>query len=169
MIYYHDFLEREKNLKSKFSIVAIIGFIVFLSIIFILHFMQPDYDASEKYVSEFILGEYGWLLNIAIIGNLIGCGAFTIAFYYFHKSQKSLICLVCLCVVTLSVFTNFFPTDVQGKAVTMSGHMHNIGVFIGTFAMFPVMIIFPFQLKKIGMLKGISSIFIFRSSACLIV
>ncbi len=149
------FLKEGKNLKSKFSIVAIIGFIVFLSIIFILHFMQSGYDASEKYVSEFIFGEYGWLLNIAIVGNLIGCGAFTIAFYYFHISQKSLICLLCLCVVTLSVFTNFFPIDVHGKTVTVSGHIHNIGGFIGTLAIFPVMTIFPFQLMKIGMLKGI--------------
>lgn len=152
------FLKTNKKPISTFSVIAIIGFIVFLSITFILHFIQPDYNTSEKYVSEFILGEYGWLLNIAITGNLIGCVAFTIAFYYFykiHKSYKSLICLVCLCIATLSVLTNYFPTDFQGKAVTVSGYIHNIGAFIGTLAIFPVMIIFPFQLKKIGMLKGI--------------
>jgi hypothetical protein len=145
-------LKAEEDSISKFSIVAIVGFIVFLSMTFILHFMQPGYDASKKYVSEFILGNYGWLLNIAIVGNVIGCGAFTFAFYFFHTSQKSLICLICLCVATLSVFTNFFPSDIHGKAVTLSGHIHNIGTFIGTLAIFPVMIIFPFQLKKIGLL-----------------
>ena len=145
----------EEEIRSTLSVIAISGFIVFLVVTFALHFVQPDYDASKKYVSEFILGEYGWLLNIAIVGNLIGCGAFTLAFYFFHKSQKSLICLVCLCVATLSVITNFFPTDIHGNAVTISGHIHNIGAFIGTLAIFPVMIIFPYQLKKVGMLKGI--------------
>ena len=36
-----------------------------------------------------------------------------------------------------------------------------MGVFIGTLAIFPVMIIFPFQLKKIGMLKGIYILLVF--------
>ena len=49
----------------------------------------------------------------------------------------------------------FFPTDIHSEAVTISGHIHNIGTFTGTLAIFTVMIIFPFQLKKIGMLKGI--------------
>jgi len=149
------FLKSNKNPISVFSVIAIVGFIVFLSITLILHFIQPGYDASKKYVSEFILGKYGWLLNIAIVGNLIGCGAFTIAFYFFHKSHKSLICLACLCVATLSVITNFFPTDIHGKAITISGYIHNIGSFTGALAIFPVMIIFPFQLYKTGMLKGI--------------
>lgn len=140
-------------MKSKISTIAIIGFCVFLVITFILHFLQSGYNPSNRYVSEFILGEYGWLLNIAIISNLIGCGAFTIAFYYFHKRYKSWICILCLCVVTLSVLTNFFPTDIHGKAVTISGHIHNIGVFIGSLAVFPVMVIFPLQLKKLGLLE----------------
>ena len=156
-------LKRIEKQISTFSVIAIIGFTVFLSLTFILHFIQPGYNPSEKYVSEFILGEYGWLLNIAITGNLIGCAALTIVFYYFykfHKSYKSLICLVCLCIATLSVITNYFPTDVHGRAVTISGYIHNTGAFIGTLAIFPVMIIFPFQLKKIGMLNGIYNLLV---------
>lgn len=145
----------EKNLQSYLSFVAIIGFIVFLVMTTVLSLTQSNYDTSERYVSELVLGEYGWFLNIAIIGNLIGCIAFTLSFYLFHKKHKSWICLICLCVATLSVLTNFFPTDIHGKAVTLSGHIHNLGAFIGTIAIFPVMIIFPIQLKKIGILKGI--------------
>jgi hypothetical protein len=143
-----------ENLRSKLSIIAVIGFSVFLITTFVLHFLQPDYDTSKKYVSEFILGQYGWLLNLAIIGNFVGCGAFTLAFYSFHKSNKSWICLGCLCVATLSVLSNFFPTDIHGKAVTISGYIHNIGIFAGTLAIFPVMVIFPYQLKRIGLLSG---------------
>ena len=140
---------------SKISNTAIIGFSVFLCITLILHFLQPEYEVSQRYISEFMLGESGWLLNIAITGNLIGCTAFTIAFYQFHRSHKSVVCLVCLCVATLSVLTNYFPTDVHGKAVSISGHIHNWGAFIGALAIFPVMIIFPLQLKRLGKLKGL--------------
>lgn len=136
------------------SVIAMIGFAVFLCTTFILHFLQPDYDASNRFVSEFILGQYGWLLNLGFVGNLFGCGAFTLAYYHFQKHQKSPVVLICLCVTTLSVLTNFFPTDIHGKAVTISGHIHNIGAFIGTLAFFPVMAIFPYQIKKLGMLKG---------------
>lgn len=151
-------LLKVENSVSRLSIVAIAGFLVFLSMILILPVFQPGYDTSKEYVSEFILGENGWLLNIAIVGNLIGCGAFTLAFYYFQKSGKSknsLICLVCLGIATLSVLTNFFPTDVNGEAVTISGHIHNTGAFIGMLAIFTVMVLFPFQLNKTGMLRGI--------------
>ena len=143
------------NFRSMMSIVAIVGFSTFLVTTFILHFLQPDYETSKRYVSEFILGQYGWLLNLAIIGNLIGCTAFTAVFYIFHKTKRSRICLICLCVATLAVLTNFFPTDIHGEAVTLSGHIHNLGAFIGTLAIFPVMFIFPYQLKKTGFLNGV--------------
>ncbi len=137
-------------------VIAIIGFSVFLVVTIALHFIQPDYDPSRRFVSELVLGKYGWLLNVAIIGNLIGCFAFTLGFYYiFHKIQKSRICLFCLIIATLSVLTNFFPTDIHGKAITFSGHIHNIGAFIGTLAIFPVMTIFSLNLKKVGVPQSI--------------
>jgi len=145
----------KKNINSILSFTAISGFVTFLVVTLFLPFTQSNYDTSERYVSELILGEYGWLLNLAIIGNLIGCISFTLVFYHFHRKYKSWICLISLCVATLSVLTNFFPTDIHGKAVTLSGHIHNIGAFIGTIAIFLVMILFPIQLKKMGLLQGI--------------
>ena len=150
------FFKAKEILTPQLPLTAVAGFSTFLVVTFVLHFIQPDYDISKEYVSEFVLGAHGWLLNIGIAGNLAGCTAFTLAFYfYFHKTYKSWICMVCLVIATLSVITNFFPTDIHGKAVTISGYIHNFGTFIGTLVIFPVMIIFPYQLKKIGLLKGI--------------
>jgi len=55
--------------KRYWSIVAtIVGITVFVVIIFILHFIQPDYNPKYQLISELAIGKYGALVFIAFSG-----------------------------------------------------------------------------------------------------
>jgi len=139
----------------QLSSIAITGFSVFLIVIIFLHFIHPENDFSKQFMSEFTFGDYGWLLNIAIIGNLIGSIAFTFGVYHsYQPPHRSWICIICLGIATISILTNFFPTDPHGNAITVTGYIHNFGAFIGTIAILVVMFVFSISLKQFGLLQG---------------
>ena len=141
--------------------IAITGFSVFLVIMIFLHFIHPEFDPSRRYMSEFVFGDYGWLLNIGFIGNLVGSIALTFAVYHsYPPPHRSWTCIICLGIVTISILTNFFPTDPHGKAITVTGYIHNFGAFIGTLAVLIVMFVFSIRLKQSGLLEGFYRILI---------
>jgi hypothetical protein len=106
-------------------------------------------------MSEYALGEFGWLLNFAFVGNLIGSFALIITIYISYSPPfRSWISLISLGIATITILTNFFPTDIHGKAATLSGFIHNLGSLVGSLAGLLFMIAFSIRLKKIGLLKG---------------
>ena len=128
---------------------------MFIVIILAMHIIHPEFDPSKRFMSEYVLGDYGWLLNIAFLGNLIGSIALTIAVYLAYPPPlRSWICIICLGVAAISVLTNFFPTDLHGKAITVSGHIHNFGAFVGTLAILVVMLVLSIRLNVLGLLQG---------------
>lgn len=139
----------------RWSSIAIAGVSVFIVVIIVLHVIHPEFDPSQRFMSEYAIGEYGWLLNIAFLGNLIGSFALTLAVYHAYPPPlRSWTCIVCLGIVTISVLTNFFPTDLHGKAMTVTGHIHNIGAFVGTLAILVVMLVLSLRLNVFGLLPG---------------
>jgi hypothetical protein len=55
--------------KRHWSIVATtVGITVFVVIIVILHFIQPDYNPKYQLISELAIGKYGGLVFIAFLG-----------------------------------------------------------------------------------------------------
>ena len=61
------------------STIAMAGFTAFLSVVLLMHLVNPELALASHYVSEYAIGKHGWLLNIAFIGNLIGSIALIIA------------------------------------------------------------------------------------------
>jgi len=148
-------------ITRKLATISIAGFFVFLIIDLFMHFVSPEIDPAKRYVSEYILSTHGWLMNIAFVGNLIGCATFTYAFYLsYQKPFRSWICIICLSIATLSVLTNFFPADINGKAVTISGHIHNLGAFLGSLAIILLMVIFSLKMRLQGLRLGVYQILI---------
>ena len=45
--------------------IAIILSITFLATLFLLHFLEPEFDPSWRMISEYELGRYGWMMRLA--------------------------------------------------------------------------------------------------------
>ena len=137
------------------SIIAMIGFIVFVIVLLLMHFIHPEFSFSDHFVSEYAHREHGWLLNFAIIGNLIGSIAFLIAVYRaYPPPYRSTVSLIFYGIAALSILTNFFPIDPLGRSITVSGYIHNLGGFIGGLAGVVFFVIHSLRLRSFGLLRG---------------
>ncbi len=145
---------KSRDFTRRSSIGAMVGFIIFLSVIFAMHFIHPEFTFSDHFISEYANGEYGWLLNLAFIGNLIGSIAFIIAIYQAYRPPyRSIISLVFYGIATFAILTNFFPIDPTGKSITVSGYIHNLGGFFGGIAGMVFFLIHSIRLHSFGVLR----------------
>ncbi len=53
-----------KPTKSA-AIVAVVLAAAFLAILFLLHFLEPEFDPSRRMISEYETGRYGWMMSLA--------------------------------------------------------------------------------------------------------
>jgi hypothetical protein len=148
------------------AIIAMTGFTIFLSVLLLMHFVHPEFDFSSHFMSEWVNGEHGWILNIAIIGNLIGSIALIIAVYRaYPPPYRSRTSIVFYGIATLAILTNFFPIDPSGESVTVSGYIHNLGGFFGGLAGIVFFLIHSIRLHSFGVLRGFYRILLFLAAS----
>lgn len=47
----------------------------FLTILFLLHLLEPEFDPAWRLISEYELGRYGWMMTLAFFGSIITSNA----------------------------------------------------------------------------------------------
>ncbi|MFB3764984.1 MAG: DUF998 domain-containing protein [Methanotrichaceae archaeon] len=55
---------------------------MFLILLIALHFIEPEFDPSRQLISEYELGNYGWLMSLAFISLGIAVRAMLRATWY---------------------------------------------------------------------------------------
>jgi len=50
---------------ARIASIAIVGISYFLTTVIALHFLRPDYDPASRFVSEYAVGSYGFLMTSA--------------------------------------------------------------------------------------------------------
>lgn len=45
--------------------ITVVLSVTFLAILFLLHFLEPEFDPSWQMISEYQLGRYGWTMSLA--------------------------------------------------------------------------------------------------------
>lgn len=144
------------------STIAMAGFTVFLFVLFVMHFIHPEFTFSDHFMSEWANAKYGWVLNFAFVGNLIGSIALLIAVYRaYPPPYRSTVSLVFYGIATLAIFTNFFPIDPTGKSITVSGYIHNLGGFFGGLAGLVFFLIHSIRLRSFGVLRAFYRILLY--------
>ena len=53
------------GISPKAANIAVVFSFTFLVILFLLHFLESDFDPSWRMISEYELGRYGWLMRLA--------------------------------------------------------------------------------------------------------
>ncbi len=122
--------------------VGILGTTFFILAVVALHFLRPDYNPAARFISEFAVGPYSWLMTIAFFA--LGLASFAIAFGIqktLSPSRTGRTGTVLLAVFGAGVFlAGIFPTDLQGGPMTTSGAVHEgvsllsfVAVIVGIF------------------------------------
>jgi len=82
---------------ARIASIAIVGISYFLTTVIALHFLRPDYDPVSRFVSEYAVGQYGFLMTSAFFGLSLGSLALVIRLYQgVSRSARSWIGLILL-------------------------------------------------------------------------
>ncbi|MDG3584183.1 DUF998 domain-containing protein [Galbibacter pacificus] len=112
--------------KLTFSKYSAVGFV---SILFLLHIINTTVNPTWQPISEYALGEFGWLMNLAFI--LLGCsfafsGMFLIQKFTNIGSKIGGILLLLASVGNfLAGFFNTDPITTSPENITVIGQIHS--------------------------------------------
>lgn len=99
-----------------------------------LHLLQPEFDPTWRFISEYALGDFGWMMHLAF--GMLALAQISIAITIFPhiRTVTGYIGLVILGISAIGVIiAGIFVTDpisVSPDDATFSGSMHSIGAML---------------------------------------
>ena len=106
--------------------------VVDLLVLGLLHLVSPEVDPVARAVSEYSLGDFGWLATVRTVAQAVGPIALAVAL---RRERVGALLLLVFGLLKLAML--FFPVDALGAPVTSAGQMHNLFGTL-TFFLFPV-------------------------------
>jgi hypothetical protein len=111
-----------------------------------LHFIKPGLDPSWHFISEYAIGDHGWIMVLAFLSLAVGYASLFVAIRSQLRTIAGRIGLALLLVsalgLTLAAIFTTDPITVSENAVTTEGTLHNL---VGTLG-----IAMPFAAVLIG-------------------
>ncbi|RXZ77579.1 DUF998 domain-containing protein [Paenibacillaceae bacterium] len=119
---------------SKFALVSVFSGTLFFLLLCSLHLLEPEFDPTWRFVSEYALGGFGWMMHLAfgLLAAVQICVG--VAIYPQIRTITGYIGLVILGISAIGVLiAAVFVTDpisVSPDNATFNGKMHSIGAML---------------------------------------
>lgn len=113
---------------ARLALAATLSIVLFAASIVVLHFLRPEYDPRQRFMSEFAVGPYGYLMTLAFFA--LSLGAFALALGFQNEMRLTGRrwhgpLLFSLCGADLFI-VGIFPSDLQGVPTrTLVGIIHD--------------------------------------------
>ena len=112
----------------------------FLLLLAALHFIKPELDPSWRVISEYALGDYGWIMVIAFLSLAVSCVSLFVAIRSQILTLGGKIGLAFLLIAAAGlIIAAIFTTDpitASRDELTTHGNLHGLGAALG--AGFPI-------------------------------
>lgn len=106
------------------ALVSSAGTGMFLVILVVLHVVRPDLDPSWRFISEYELGPYGWLMHVAFICLAIGTASIALAVVSQARSIAGYLGIALLLIsATGMILAGVFAPDSDSR-------LHDIGAML---------------------------------------
>jgi hypothetical protein len=107
--------------------------VVFVVLVTVLHFIEPEFGPMWRFVSEYSNGAHGWVMKLAFFVMAFGCAAAVPAIRPHVQTKPALIGLFCLAVAVVGlVMAGLFDQDsITSNVVTREGKLHAIASMLG--------------------------------------
>jgi len=111
---------RRANQPARIAFIAMVGISYFLTAVIALHFLRADYDPVSRFVSEYAVRSYGFLMTSAFFGLSLGSLALVIGLCQgVSRSERSWIGLILLGTWGVAILmAGIFPTALKGAPAT---------------------------------------------------
>jgi hypothetical protein len=111
------------------------GAAIFVVLLAALHFIKPELDPSWHFISEYAIGDYGWIMVLAFLSLALSYVSLFVAIRSQLRTIAGRIGLVLLLVSALGlIIAAIFTTDpitISKDDVTTEGTLHNLGGTLG--------------------------------------
>jgi len=128
--------KRTSALVAKISVAATS---LFLLLLLLLHFLKPEMSPSWRMISEYEIGRFGWLMQVAFFSLAGGTVLLALTLRSQVQSVAGYIGLVLLFVIAVGlVMGGIFitePITTPRDEISMVSQLHNVG---GSLAIFPI-------------------------------
>jgi hypothetical protein len=108
---------------------------VFLVLLAALHLIKPELDPSWRVISEYALGDYGWMMVLAFLSLAVSCVSLFVAIRSQTRTIGGKIGLAFLLVAAVGlIIAAIFTTDpitASHNELTTHGTLHGLGAALG--------------------------------------
>lgn len=118
-------------IASNAARLSVFSGVFFVFILGILHLLEPEFDPTWRFISEYALGNFGWMMHLAFV--LLATSLICAGVVVFSQ-VRTVVGYIGLAILGLSssgyLIAAIFVTDpisVSQDAATFSGKMHAIG------------------------------------------
>jgi hypothetical membrane protein len=112
--------------------LAVAGPLLCITLVAVLHVLESEVNDSDA-VSEYALGDFGWLMNVAFFSGAAGIGALAFVLHRsLARSKTAIAGIVLLAIAAVAwVLLGVGNIDPEGADATTHGLIHGIGFFLG--------------------------------------
>jgi len=119
------------NLEWNAARISIASGILFVLFLGSLHFLEPEFDPTWRFISEYELGNFGWMMSLAFVAIAVSLISAGVAIFSRVRNVTGGIGLVIILLgaigLTLAAFFKTDPIFTPQDELTSSGQMHVLG------------------------------------------
>jgi hypothetical protein len=117
------------------ALLAFAGTATLVVLLAALHFIKPELDPSWHFISEYAIGDYGWMMVVAFLSLALSYVSLFVAIRSQLRTIVGRIGLALLLVsalgLTIAAIFTTDPITVSEDALTTEGTLHNLGGTLG--------------------------------------
>jgi hypothetical protein len=119
------------EVESNAARISIASGVLFVLLLGSLHLLEPEFDPTWRFISEYALGKFGWMMSLAFVALAISLASVGVAIFSRVRNVVGYIGLMILVLAVIGlVIAASFKTDpifTKREEMTSSGQMHVLG------------------------------------------
>jgi hypothetical protein len=152
-----ELMDSEKSRLSG-AALAVVSSLYFLVAAIASHMVNTQYNFFQDYISDYAVGQGGWIFRSAFLASFVACIALPFALWQIAPHSAILnVGLGLLASAGIASLVDFqFATDILppgAPPVTLSGNIHLAAALIGWIAFVVAALIISYRLKRVEILE----------------
>ncbi len=115
------------TLSQNAAYLAFAWAAIFLILLLSLHVFEPQFNPSWRMISEYELGQFGWMMQLGFFCLGLSCAAMLVALWRYVGTRSGRVGLALLAAVgIIGAGAGIFITDPITAPATFNGNMHTV-------------------------------------------